>query len=179
MVVPKYETKASYCIHTEMYKQRLQDKLPDIMYRIHFNPDKKSADTHVLHEYVKNADDTYSVGQEVAKGNYESFSRSFLTCPSVNEATVQTYEIYQLKSGDELCDIRFEPYESLEKRGSKPEYANYEKVYEDNAAGLSGDLGEKLESHYNKFNLDRSEDFKGHLLSVSDVVVLWDKDILC
>lgn len=164
-------------LSAEMYKQRSQDELPDIMYRININPDKKAADTHVLQEYVKNADDTYSVGQEVAKGDYEKcnkFLAQLFNSPKC-EAPVQTYEIFQLKSGDEMHDIRFEPLESLAKRGGKPDYANYEKVYEGNAADLSGDLGEKLESLYEKFNLDHPEDFKGHSLSVSDVVVLEDK----
>ncbi len=86
----------------------------------------------------------------------------------------QTYEIYQLKSGDETHDIRFQPYEDITKAGKKPDFANYEKVYEGNAADLSGNLGEKLESLFEKFNHDRPEDFKGHSLSVSDVVVLED-----
>lgn len=164
-------------LSAEMYKQRSQDELPDIMYRININPDKKSADSHVLQEYVKNDDDTYSVGQEVAKGDYEKcnkFLAQLFNAPK-HEAPVQTFEIYQLKSGDEMHDIRFEPFESLAKRGNKPDFANYDKVYEGNAADLSGDLGEKLESLYEKFNLDRPEDFKGHSLSVSDVVVLEDK----
>ena len=164
-------------LSAEMYKQRSQDELPDIMYRINLNSDKKSSDTHVLQEYVKNDDDTYSVGQEVAKGDYEKcnkFLAQLFNSPK-REAPVQTYEIFQLKSGDEMHDIRFEPYESLAKRGGKPDYVNYEKVYEGNAADLSGDLGEKLESLYEKFNIDRPEDFKSHSLSVSDVVVLEDK----
>ena len=164
-------------LSAEQYKNRAQNELPDIMYRINLNSDKKSADTHVLQEYIKNADDTYSVGQEVAKGDYEKcnkFLAQLFNSPK-REAPVQTYEIYQLKSGDEMHDIRFEPLESLAKRGGKPDFANYDKVYEGNAANLSGDLGEKLESLYEKFNLDRPEDFKGHSLSVSDVVVLEDK----
>ena len=164
-------------LSAEQYKNRVQTELPDIMYRINLNSEKKSADSHVLQEYVKNADDTYSVGQEVAKGDYEKcnkFLAQLFNSPK-REAPVQTYEIYQLKSGDEMHDIRFEPYESLAKRGSKPDFANYDKVYEGNAADLSGNLGEKLESLYEKFNLDRPEDFKGHSLSVSDVVVLEDK----
>ena len=36
-------------------------------------------------------------------------------------------------------------------------------------------VGDKLEAVFVKFNLDRPEDFKGHSLSVSDVVVMDDK----
>ncbi len=47
------------------------------------------------------------------------------------------------------------------------DFNNYEKVYE-------GDLTEDttLESLYTKFNIDHPEDFKGHSLSVSDIIVL-------
>lgn len=48
-------------------------------------------------------------------------------------------------------------------------------MYEEKAADLSGNLGEKLEALFEKFNHDRPEDFNGHSLSVSDVVVLEDK----
>lgn len=164
-------------ISAKMYNDRAQEELPDIMYRINLNSDKKSADTHILQEYVKKDDDTYSVGQEVAKGDYEKcnkFLAQLMNALKI-EAPKQTYEIYQLKSGDETRDIRFQPYEDITKAGKKPDFANYDKVYEGNAADLSGNLGEKLESLFEKFNLDRPEDFKGHSLSVSDVVVLDDK----
>lgn len=164
-------------ISAKMYNDRAQEELPDIMYRINLNPDKKSADTHVLQEYVKKDDATYSVGQKVAKGDYEKcnkFLAQLMSAPKI-EPPAQTFEIYQLKSGDETHDIRFQPYEDITKAGKKPDFANYEKVYDGNAADLSGNLGEKLELLFEKFNHDRPEDFKGHSLSVSDVVVLEDK----
>ena len=36
-------------------------------------------------------------------------------------------------------------------------------------------IGEQLEALYTKFNMERPADFKGHSLSVSDVVVIKDK----
>ena len=45
--------------------------------------------------------------------------------------------------------------------------ANYELVY---SAPLA--LGTSLEDIYTRFNIDHPKDFKGHSLSVSDVVVL-------
>ena len=39
----------------------------------------------------------------------------------------------------------------------------------------SDTIGDKLEAVFVKFNLDRPEDFKGHSLSVSDVVVMDNK----
>lgn len=160
-------------ISAEVYKQRSREELPDAVYRITLNPDKQAADTHVLQEYVKNADDTYSVGQEVTKGDYEKCNK-FLTqifnAPK-REEPVQTFEIYQVKSGDELHNIRFMPSRLL---ANKPDFNNYDKVYEGNAAEFRGELGDRLEAIFEKFNLDRPEDFKGHSLSISDVVVLDD-----
>lgn len=88
------------------------------------------------------------------------------------DAPAQIFEIYQLKSGDETRDVRFVPYERLESSGKKPEFANYNKVYEGDISFIKGDTAEKLESLYRQFNLNHPEDFKGHSLSVSDVVVL-------
>lgn len=67
------------------------------------------------------------------------------------------------------------PYELIVENGGKPDFVNYDKVYEGNATDLNGNLGEKLESLFEKFNIDRPEDFKGHSLSVSDVVVSENK----
>lgn len=161
-------------ISAKMYKEH--EQLPDVLYRITLNPERNAAETHILQEYVKNDEGKYSVGQAVVKGDYEKcnkFLAQLMSAPKI-EPPAQTFEIYQLKSGDEMHGLRFMPYEFVEKSGSKPAFANYEKVYEGNAADLSGTVGSKLESLFEKFNLDRPEDFKGHSLSVSDVVVLED-----
>ena len=161
-------------ISAKMYKEH--EQFPDVLYRITLNPERNAAETHILQEYVKNDEGKYSVGQAVVKGDYEKcnkFLAQLMSAPKI-EPPAQTFEIYQLKSGDEMHGLRFMPYEFVEKSGSKPAFANYEKVYEGNAADLSGTVGSKLESLFEKFNLDRPEDFKGHSLSVSDVVVLED-----
>lgn len=162
-------------ISTKLYKEH--EQLPDVLYRITLNPEKNAAETHILQEYVKNDEGKYSIGQDVVKGDYEKcnkFLAQLMSAPKI-EPPAQTFEIYQLKSGDDMHGLRFMPYEFVEKSGKKPEFANYDKVYEGNAADLSGNLGEKLESLFEKFNHDRPEDFEGHSLSVSDVVVLEDK----
>ena len=78
-----------------------------------------------------------------------------------------TFSIYQLRSGEETRDYRFEPYERLQAVGLAVERANYDLVY-------TAPLDEKttLEDIYRTFNIDHPADFKGHSLSVSDVVVL-------
>ncbi len=94
------------------------------------------------------------------------------------------YGIYQLKDNPELRDFHFAGTESLKRRGIikdnfdaiKPE--NYNLVYVGELSELSKEFislqtqGDKLEALYEKFNIDHPEDFKGHSLSVSDMVVL-------
>lgn len=160
----------------EIYRNQTKE-LPAVTYRITPNPDKKSPDTHILQEYVKNSDDTYAVGKVMAKGDYEKCNSklaNLINAPKL-EAPVKTFEIYQIRRVDETRDVRFEPYERLLKAGIKPDFKTYDKMYEANVSMLSGkSTGEKLESAFYVFNQERPEDFKGHSLSVSDVVVLDD-----
>ena len=78
-----------------------------------------------------------------------------------------TFSIYQIKGGDETRDFRFEPYDRLQAAGNVVDRANYELVY---SAPLAPETS--LEDIYARFNIDHPKDFKGHSLSVSDVVVL-------
>ena len=78
-----------------------------------------------------------------------------------------TFSIYQVRGGPETRDFRFEPYDRLLATGRTVDPANYDLVY---TAPLQ-DI-DTLESIYEKFNIDHPADFKGHSLSVSDVVVL-------
>lgn len=160
----------------EIYRSQTNE-LPAVTYRITPNPDKKSPDTHILQEYVKNGDDTYAIGKVMAKGDYEKCNSRLanLINPPKIEAPVKTFEIYQIRRVDETRDVRFEPYERLLKAGLKPDFKTYDKMYEADVSMLSGkSTGEKLESAFYVFNQERPEDFKGHSLSVSDVVVLDD-----
>ena len=78
-----------------------------------------------------------------------------------------SFSIYQIKSGDETRDYRFEPFDRLQATGRSVDRANYDLVY---TASL--DSKTTLEDIYRTFNIDHPADFKGHSLSVSDVVVL-------
>lgn len=78
-----------------------------------------------------------------------------------------TFSIYQLRGGEETRDYRFEPYERLQAAGLTVDRANYDLVY---TAPLNQNTS--LEDIYRTFNIDHPKDFKGHSLSVSDVVVL-------
>ena len=78
-----------------------------------------------------------------------------------------TFSIYQIKDGNETRDLRFEPYDRLTTTGQRVDPKNYALVY---SAPLT--QGTSLEDIYTRFNIDHPKDFKGHSLSVSDVVVL-------
>ena len=78
-----------------------------------------------------------------------------------------SFSIYQLKRGDETRDLRFEPYDRLTATGHAVDPANYDLIY---SAPLAPGTG--LEAIFTRFNIDHPKDFKGHSLSVSDVVVL-------
>ena len=80
---------------------------------------------------------------------------------------LDTYELYQLKSGPENHYLRFESYKRLQAEGLTVNRANYDKVYSGTLAA-----GETLDSIYERFNLYHPADFRGHSLSVSDVIVL-------
>ena len=86
------------------------------------------------------------------------------------EYGISAYSIYQLDLSDSTDDLRFMSLDWLEKKGLPVDRDNYQMVY---AAELSP--GETLEDIYTRFNIDHPEDFKGHSLSVSDVVVLHEK----
>ena len=80
------------------------------------------------------------------------------------------YKIYQLKKGSENHAIRFEGFTNAERYGEAAKPENYDLIY----TGSLDDFEDsnKLEAIYTKFNLDRPEDFKGHSLSVSDIIVM-------
>lgn len=85
----------------------------------------------------------------------------------MNNDSKDMFDIYQVKHGAAFSNYGFENLERLKSRNLKVEYSNYDFVYSDKLK-----KGVNLEDIYTKFNLDRPEDFKGHSLSVSDVVVL-------
>ena len=78
-----------------------------------------------------------------------------------------TFSIYQLKRGDETRDLRFEPYDRLQAAGLTVDRVNYELVY---TAPITKNM--TLGDIWERFNIDHPADFKGHSLSVSDIVVL-------
>ena len=77
------------------------------------------------------------------------------------------FGIYQLKDTEEARDIHFMGMDYLESKGIAVTKENYDLIY---TAPL--EEGTSLEDIYTRFNIAHSADFRGHSLSVSDVVVL-------
>ena len=109
---------------------------------------------------------------EKAEREYAAEAAAYAQIPAdivaqARAAQGDTFSIYQLKPGDSTRDYRFEPLDTIRNNGLSVKPENYELVYE---APLTAK--DDLESIYNRFNVDRPADFKGHSLSVSDIVVL-------
>ncbi|MCM1062590.1 MAG: YodL domain-containing protein, partial [Eubacterium sp.] len=167
----------------EIYKKN-PNELPDVTYRIEINSRKNAAadNTHFLREYIKNPDDTYNVGKVICRGDFEKCNEKLADILAngidCGREKNPDFEIYQLKNTDENRGIRFEPLERLAEQGLKPDFSSYDKIYGGDMSMLNprvDTVGGKLEAVFVKFNLDRPEDFTGHSLSVSDVVVMDNK----
>lgn len=81
-----------------------------------------------------------------------------------------TFKIYQLPSGEKYHGVRFEDMEQLKKDGVQLNHDDYELVYEGEVGEFRGKA--TLEALYTQFNTNHPEDFRGHSLSVSDVIVI-------
>ncbi len=77
------------------------------------------------------------------------------------------FGIYQIAEGTRADDFKFMRKDFFDRQGIPVLREDYQLVY-------SGILGEEdsLDTIFEKFNLDRPKDFKGHSLSVSDIVLL-------
>ena len=161
---------------------------PETIYRVRRNPYSDSREnSHLLQAYVtqengraKMGDVLYTgtpekcrelMGQlksgELTEGDVKQLYAKAQETAQTTGQDKDTFSIYQIKGGDETRDFRFEPYDRLQAAGNVVDRANYELVY---SAPLAP--GTSLEDIYTRFNIDHPKDFKGHSLSVSDVVVL-------
>ena len=162
--------------------QAAQRAEKDVIYTMHTNPRSESlADRSFLQAYEQQPDgkaipgDLLFVGTpEKCRELLQSLNAGELTQGEVKalyakaqEPDRDSFSIYQLKRGDETRDLRFEPYDRLTAAGHAVDPANYDLIY---SAPLAP--GTSLEAIFTRFNIDHPKDFKGHSLSVSDVVVL-------
>ena len=161
---------------------------PETIYKMRRNPYGDSPEnSHLLQAYVTQENGRAKMGDVLYTGTPEKCRELMgqLKSGGLTEGDVKqlyakaqetaqtagqdkdTFSIYQIKGGDETRDFRFEPYDRLQAAGNVVDRANYELVY---SAELTP--GTSLEDIYTRFNIDHPKDFKGHSLSVSDVVVL-------
>ena len=161
---------------------------PETIYKMRRNPYGDSPEnSHLLQAYVTQENGRAKMGDVLYTGTPEKCRELMgqLKSGGLTEGDVKqlyakaqetaqtagqdkdTFSIYQIKGGDETRDFRFEPYDRLQAAGNVVDRANYELVY---SAPLAPETS--LEDIYTRFNIDHPKDFKGHRLSVSDVVVL-------
>ena len=90
------------------------------------------------------------------------------------------YAILQLNHDNEdTRDMRFMSLDFIERmNGEAPQIDSYDVTYADTLHTASTDPAVICENLYTKFNIDRPEDFRGHSLSVSDVVALKQQGIV-
>lgn len=82
-----------------------------------------------------------------------------------------SYCIYQLRRDPELSELRFMNSHYLREHGLEPAFDHYEAVYSGSLPS-DGSTEARLDDLYMKFNTAHPQDFTGHSLSVSDIVVL-------
>jgi len=93
------------------------------------------------------------------------WQKAFLQNPA------DSYCIYQLRRDPELAELRFMNSHYLREHSIEPAFDHYEAVYSGSLP--SGSSTEAcLDDLYMKFNAEHPQDFTGHSLSVSDIVVL-------
>ncbi len=79
--------------------------------------------------------------------------------------------IYQIRRGGELDAYRFMNYDYLQSKGVTPERGGYDAIYTGGFMDY-GNARTNLDMIYQRFNVDHPAVFKGHSLSVSDIVAL-------
>lgn len=87
------------------------------------------------------------------------------------ERTEDAFAIYQLKDGAELRDYRFEGLDWIKSKGLTVEHENYNFIYSEPFTKFATQR-DRLEEIWDRFNNDHPADFKGHSLSVSDIVAI-------
>ena len=165
---------------------------PETIYRVRRNPYGDSREnSYLLQAYVTQENGRAKMGDvlfagtpekcrelmgqlksgELTEGDVKQLYAKAQETAKTAEPDKDTFSIYQIKGGDETRDLRFEPYDRLQAAGLTIDRVNYELVY---TAPLTKDM--TLGDIWERFNIDHPADFKGHSLSVSDIVVLHQND---
>lgn len=125
-------------------------------------------------EFISNKDFKKELVSEVVKGEVieEDVPENDERFSMYNEKDFiddkNKFAIYQLKD-NVPTDLAFESLEKINNKGFDVDRANYDLVY---IGDYNPDM--TLEGLFEEFNINRPIDFKGHSLSVSDIIVIND-----
>lgn len=111
-------------------------------------------------------------GTQTEKWNEVDGSASGKYLEAFLDSESDDYAILQLKRGEESNHLRYMSYDAIEQQGQRPEINFYDVVYANTLELQTKDSSLLCDYLYMKFNADRPEDFKGHSLSVSDVIAI-------
>lgn len=172
MIEEYYNSKAPTAEELSAYIQSLV-----LSGRQGFGLDGYSADTNGI------------ILSNLSEYSWEQVSRAVMTAlengtyitpeERAERANAPKYSIYQVKRGEEYARLSFNSWNELKKFNLPFDKNNYEEVYGGYVSDVSRsqDRGVILDNIYTKFNIDRPEDFRGHSLSVGDVIVLEDNNV--
>ncbi len=147
------------CVNFE--KNAIETYVDDVLVR--------TEDYKDLTDLIENGLTDMSFDELISVSNEEVSKAVAETETAIEKRDSNSFEIYQLKNTESTRDFRYEPYDRLIATGHEVNFENYELTYTDELLP-----GTTLEDIFRKFNIERPVDFKGHSLSVSDVVVLHD-----
>lgn len=101
------------------------------------------------------------------EGVFERISKGE-SLEKLKNALLKKIRIWQLRADSDF-EIRFKSYDEILKKHVEPNQENYEVVYDGNLETND------LEAIYTTFNMNHPQGFRGHSLSISDVVELYDE----
>ena len=118
---------------------------------------------------------------QVHEADYLVYARGFRVMEEIKEIKSQEeyqliysnqarYGIYQLGDSEKARDYRFMGFDYIEKQGIKIVKDDYNLIYSAPLYPV-----DTLDAIYEKFNIMHPADFKGHSLSVSDVIVIQEE----
>ena len=112
-----------------------------------------------------NGKNTINWAEINGEGSIEQKTEAFLT------DGIDTFAILQIRDTKETEGLFFLSLGELTRNGISPKLSHYDIIYTEPMPEVS-DTDAYLESLFNRFNIDRPETFKGHSLSVSDIILL-------
>ena len=153
--------------------QNTQMTLDELSEMVHSVNESQVAAEDLLSDKVQHYDTkSHLLENAYAHQQRIEHEQSTLTQPK----TPLSYDIYQIREGNAYHSLRFANLSELEHMHQPIQKSNYEQIYtgtlSENSADEPASHTEVLESLYEKFNLQHPADYRGHSLSVSDIVVL-------